>query len=86
MELELFLSKLGNRIEPGLRSHKNQELLTLLFLKRKIKVRGVFFQKNLWNLSVNLNFENFDFLLMSLSKFGYFTTMYHQFVKIKPIL
>ena len=42
MESELFFSILRNHREPGLRSHKNQELVTLLFFKRKIKVRGVF--------------------------------------------
>ena len=42
MESELFLSILHNQREPGLRSRKNQELVTLLFFKRKIKVRGVF--------------------------------------------
>ena len=57
MESDLFLSILHNRREPGLRSHTNQELVTLLFFKQKIKVRGVFLSKDAWNSIVNLNFE-----------------------------
>ena len=37
MESELFLSILRNR-----RGRKNQELVTYLYFKRKINVRGVF--------------------------------------------
>ena len=44
------------------------------------------FQKNVWNLAVNLNFEKIDFFLMLLSKFGHFTTMFHQFQKMWPVL
>ena len=43
------------------------------------------FQKNVWNSVLNLNFENLDFLLLSLSKFGHFTTMLHKFQKVRPV-
>ena len=35
---------------------------------------------------MNQNFENLDFLLLSLSKFGHFTTMLNQFQKMRPVL
>ena len=42
MESELFLPILRNHREPGLRSRKNQEVITHIFFKQKIKIRGVF--------------------------------------------
>ena len=52
------------------------------FLNLKLK-SGVFSnQKNKWNLGVKLNFENFKFGVMSISKSALVTTTVNQFQKL----
>ena len=53
--------------------------MILSFLNLKFK-QGVFFnQKNKRNLGVKLNFENFDFWVVPISKFALSMTMINQF-------
>ena len=56
----------------GLRSCKKQQPAIPSYSNAKLK-SGVFFnQKNKWNSSVNSNFENFEFWVLSILKFGPF--------------
>ena len=69
----------------GLRSCKKQQPAIPSYSNAKLK-SGVFFnQKNKWNSSVNSNFENFEFWVLSILKFGLFGTMFPQFQKLRPV-
>ena len=69
----------------GLRSCKKQQPAIPSYLNAKLK-SGVFFnQKNKWNSSVNSNFENFEFWVLSILKFDLFGTKFPQFQKLRPV-
>ena len=51
--------------------------------KLKIQVRVFFNKKNKWNQDVKLNFENFEFWTVPISKFALFRVIVYQFYNLK---